>query len=243
MQEETVLVILQIFKQMVKIAIKLTDDDKLVAVSVCDNKSHILLATRKGKAVRFSIESLRVFKSRASDGVKAAKLSGGKDTVISMSILNSGELDILKRDEYLKIPLKTRLKLALDIPNKPHKQLNIEGTDVNKIAKEEQFILTITENGYGKRTSAYEYRVTNRNSQGVLNIDTGKRNGYVVSSFPVEEDDQIMLMTNLGTIIRTEVNKIRVTSRNAKGVKIIDLNKGEKVVSISKISISIDEQE
>ena len=224
-----------------KIAIKLTDDDKLVAVSVCDTKSHILLATRKGKAVRFPVESLRVFKSRSSDGVKAAKLSGGKDTVISMSILNSGELDILKRDEYLKIPLKTRLKLALDIPSKSQKQLNIEGIDVNKIAKDEQFILTITENGYGKRTSAYEYRVTNRNSQGVLNIDTGSRNGYVVSSFPIKEDDQIMLMTNLGTIIRTEVNKIRVTSRNAKGVKIIDLNKGEKVVSISKISI--DEQE
>ena len=226
-----------------KIAIKLSSDDKLVAVSVCEDRSHILLATRKGKAVRFSVESLRVFKSRASDGVKAAKLSGGKDTVVSMSILNSGELDILKRDEYLKVPLKTRLKLALDTYNKPQKQLNIDGIDINKIAKEEQFILTITENGYGKRTSAYEYRVTNRNSQGVLNIDTGNRNGYVVSSFPVEEDDQIMLMTNLGTIIRTEVNKIRVTSRNAKGVKIIDLNKGEKVVSISKISISIDERE
>ena len=226
-----------------KIAIKLSNDDKLVAVSVCEDQSHILLATRKGKAVRFSVESLRVFKSRASDGVKAAKLSGGKDTIVSMSILNSGELDILKRDEYLKVPLKTRLKLALDTYNKSQKQLNIDGIDINKIAKEEQFILTITENGYGKRTSAYEYRVTNRNSQGVLNIDTGNRNGYVVSSFPVEEDDQIMLMTNLGTIIRTEVNKIRVTSRNAKGVKIIDLNKGEKVVSISKISISIDEQE
>jgi DNA gyrase subunit A len=226
-----------------KIAIKLSSDDKLVAVSVCEDQSHILLATRKGKAVRFSVESLRVFKSRASDGVKAAKLSGGKDTVVSMSILNSGELDILKRDEYLKVPLKTRLKLALDTYNKPQKQLNIDGIDINKIAKEEQFILTTTENGYGKRTSAYEYRVTNRNSQGVLNIDTGNRNGYVVSSFPVEEDDQIMLMTNLGTIIRTEVNKIRVTSRNAKGVKIIDLNKGEKVVSISKISISIDERE
>ena len=224
-----------------KIAIKLSDDDKLVGVSVCEDKSHILLATRKGKAVRFSVESLRVFKSRASDGVKAAKLSGGKDTVISMSILNSGELDILKRDEYLKIPLKTRLKLAVDASFKAQKQLNIEGIELNKIAKDEQFILTITENGYGKRTSAYEYRVTNRNSQGVLNIDTGNRNGYVVVSFPVKEDDQIMLMTNLGTIIRTEVNKIRVTSRNAKGVKIIDLNKGEKVVSISKISI--DEQE
>ena len=220
-----------------KIAIKLSEGDKLVGVSVCENDSHILLATSKGKAVRFPIEALRVFKSRSSDGVKAAKLSGGKDTVVSMSILNSGELDILKRDEYLKIPFKTRLKLALELSEKSQKQLDIGGMDVNKVAQDEQFILTITENGYGKRTSAYEYRVTNRNSQGVLNIDTGSRNGLVISSFPVKEDDQIMLMTNLGTIIRTEVNKIRVTSRNAKGVKIIDLNKNEKVVSISKISV------
>lgn len=225
-----------------KIAIKLDEDDKLVGVSVCSDDSHILLATSRGKAVRFSIEALRVFKSRSSDGVKAAKLSGGKDNVVSMSILNSGELDILKREEYLKIPFKTRLKLALKLSENHQKQLDIGDLDVNKIAQDEQFILTITENGYGKRTSAYEYRVTNRNSQGVLNIDTGSRNGLVVSSFPVKEDDQIMLMTNLGTIIRTEVNKIRVTSRNAKGVKIIDLNKNEKVVSISKISVE-DEDE
>lgn len=226
-----------------KIAIKLGKDDKLVGVSVCNDNSHILLATSKGKAVRFPIEALRIFKSRSSDGVKAVKLFGGKDNVISMSILNSGELDILKRDEYLKIPLKTRFKLASESSKKLQKNLDIMELDINKVAQEEQFILTITENGYGKRTSSYEYRVTNRNSQGVLNIDTGSRNGLVVSSFPVKEEDQIMLMTNLGTIIRTEVNKIRVTSRNAKGVKIINLNKNEKVVSISKISVEDEEQD
>ncbi len=224
-----------------KIAIRLKNDDTLVRVSVCNNKSHVLLVTRKGKAVRFPVALLRVLKSRSSDGVKAAKLSGKNDTVVSMSILNAGELDILKRDEYLKIPFKVRLKLAQNQENVSQKKLNIEKLYVNEMAKDEQFILTVTENGYGKRTSSFEYRVTNRNSQGVLNIDTGNRNGFVVSSFPIKEDDQIMLMTNLGTIIRTEVNKIRVTSRNAKGVKIIDLNKGEKVVSISKISID-DEQ-
>ena len=222
-----------------KIAIRLKEGDKLVEVASCNNDGHVLLATRNGKAVRFSLNALRVFKSRSSDGVKAAKLSGGKDTVISMSILNSGELDTLKREKYLKIPLKTRLKLASnDIPEDKQAKLDlkIEGLDVQKVAHEEQFILTITENGYGKRTSAYEYRVTNRNSQGVLNIDTGKRNGFVISSFSVNDNDQVMVMTNLGTIIRTEVSSIRTTSRNAKGVKIIDLNSSEKVVSVSKIS-------
>lgn len=215
-----------------KIAIKLSAGDKLVGVSSCNSNSHILLATSKGKAVRFPVKSLRVFKSRSSDGVRAAKLSGGNDTVVSVSILNSVELSITQRDKYLKIPFKTRLKLSTK-----HQKSYINDINANKVAQEEQFILTITKNGYGKRTSAYEYRVTNRNSEGVLNIDTGSRNGLVISSFPVKEDDQIMLMTNLGTIIRTEVSKIRVTSRNAKGVKIIDLNKSEKVVSISRISV------
>ena len=220
-----------------KIAIRLKDQDKLIGVSVCSNTSHVLLATKKGKAVRFPVRLLRVYKSRSSDGVKAVKLSGRNDDVVSMSILNSGELGITQRDEYLKISLEMRLKIAQNLDNIKQQSLNIGQLDINKIAKNEEFILTITENGYGKRTSSFEYRVTNRHSQGVLNIDTGDRNGFVISSFPVEHDDQIMLMTNLGTIIRTKVNKIRVTSRNAKGVKIIDLNKGEKVVSISKISI------
>jgi DNA gyrase subunit A len=230
-----------------KIAIRLDDDDKLVGVAICKNDDHVLLATKNGKAVRFSISALRVFKSRSSDGVKGVKLSNKKDAVISMSILNSSEMDILKRDEYLKISFSRRQKLASEIfqgkLNQSETDLNGDDFDVIKFAKEEQFILTITENGYGKRTSAYEYRITNRNSQGVLNIDTGSRNGLAVSSFFVDSDDQIMVMTNLGTIIRTQTNTIRVTSRNAKGVKIIDLNSGEKVVSVSKISAEDEEED
>jgi len=229
-----------------KIAIRLEENDNLVGVSVCNDDAHVLLATKRGKAVRFQVSALRVFKSRSSDGVKAAKLAGGTDTVISMSILNAGELDILQRDEYLKISLQTRFKLAAkqndDSPKQVKLALSIDGLDVEKAAQEEQFILTVTENGYGKRTSAYEYRVTNRNSQGVLNIDVGNRNGFAIGSFSVNDDDQIMVMTNLGTIIRTDVRKIRVTGRNAKGVKIMDLNDGEKVVSISKISTSNEEE-
>ena len=229
-----------------KIAIRLDEDDNLVGVSVCNDDAHVLLATKKGKAVRFPVSALRVFKSRSSDGVKAAKLAGGTDTVISMSILNSGELDILQRDEYLKISFKTRLKLAekehAGNPKQVKLDLSIDGLSIEKAAQEEQFILTVTENGYGKRTSAYEYRVTNRNSQGVLNIDVGKRNGFAIGSFSVDDDDQVMVMTDLGTIIRTDVTNIRVTGRNAKGVKIIDLKDNEKVVSISKISVKDEEE-
>ena len=217
-----------------KIAIKLNENDKLVKVAVCNNNSHILLATSRGKAIRFPIESLRIFKSRSSDGVKAVKLCNN-DNIISMSILTSDGLNILQRMKYLKIPLKARLILATKLSEKHKKKFGITGLDVNQIAYDEQFILTITENGYGKRTSAYEYRTTNRNSQGVLNIDTGRRNGLVITSFPAKKTDQIMLMTNLGTIIRTRVETIRITSRNAKGVKIINLKKNEKVVSISKV--------
>ena len=217
-----------------KIAMKLKKHDRLIDVNFCSDDNHVLLATKMGKAVRFSLDVLRVFKSRSSSGVKAVKLANSNDQVIAMSILKSGELDTLQRDEYLKIPLKQRTKIAYSQCEQRTSDI-AKNFNIRKVAKNEQFILTITINGYGKRTSGYEYRVTNRNSQGVLNIDTHQRNGSVVSSFSVENDDHIMLMTDMGTVIRTEVNNIRVTSRNAKGVKIINLKKGEKVVSVSKI--------
>lgn len=217
-----------------KIAIKLKDNDRLIGVDFCSDDNNVLLATKLGKAVRFSVGGLRVFKSRSSDGVKAVKLADKNDEVISMSILQSDELSISQKDEYLRIPLKQRIKIASCKKQSDH--------HFSTVAKNEQFILTVTANGYGKRTSSYEYRVTNRNSQGVLNIDTGKRNGSVVSSFFTENDDHIMLTTNAGTTIRTEVQSIRTTSRNAKGVKIIDLKKNEKVVSVSKICVNDEPQ-
>jgi DNA gyrase subunit A len=103
------------------------------------------------------------------------------------------------------------------------------------LARAEQFILTLTENGYGKRTSAYEYRITARGGQGVANIDTTERNGSVIASFPVAATDQIIVITNAGTLIRTAVSTIRITGRNAMGVKIMDLREGEKVVSVTRV--------
>lgn len=216
-----------------KLAIKLEKEDSLVGVDFCYDDNHILLATQHGKAIRFPISVLRIFKSRASDGVKAVKLCTTSDKVISMSILKSKGVDIFKRDEYLKIPYSTRLKIINN--QKLVLYLSDQLINIDKMIKNEQFVLTITSNGFGKRTSCYEYRITNRNSYGVLNIDTGERNGNVVSSFPVKNNDHVMLITNHGTTIRTGVNSIRVTSRNTKGVKIINLKEGEVVVSVSSI--------
>jgi DNA gyrase subunit A len=111
------------------------------------------------------------------------------------------------------------------------------------LAKHEEFILAITENGYGKRTSAYEYRITNRGGQGVGNIDTSARNGFVVATFPVGNQDNLMLITNGGTLIRMDVKNIRITGRNAMGVRLIDTKAGELVISASKIAESEDENE
>ena len=224
-----------------KIAIRMDDDDSLVGVQMCNDQDHVLLSTRLGKSIRFPINNVRVFKSRTSDGVRAIKLSKEGDSVISLSILKGGELDLAKRDEYLKLPVNLRMKIAED-DEKAQKKMEKMQLDlftpshIVELAKREQFILSITEKGYGKRTSAYEYRVTARGGQGVMNIDTSKRNGKVVASFHVSDNDEIMLMTNAGTLIRTEVKDIRITGRNAMGVKIIKTRNDELVTSVSKIS-------
>lgn len=222
-----------------KIAIRLVSKDYLVGIDFCQDSDHIFLATQLGKAVRFPISYLRVLKSRLSNGVKAIKLDNEYDKVISMSILMFDNITSIQKEKYLKIPHRTRLKLACD--KKLSLQLSKKYADFISVAQEEQFILTITMNGFGKRTSCYEYRASNRNIRGVMNIDTGDRNGNVVSSFAVKNTDHIMVITNLGTTIRTKVDAIRVTSRNAKGVKIIDLKNSEVVVSVSSIEAAINE--
>lgn len=225
-----------------KIAIKLDDDDKLIGVIVCEDYNHVILSTRMGKSIRFPIDAVRVFKTRASDGVRAIKLARENDALISMSVLKGAEIDMDIRDEFLKINESLRMEIAINPSNqKLISQLDI--SSFNKLTEEtaielavhEEFILAVTENGYGKRTSAYEYRITDRGGHGVLNIDTSSRNGKVVATFPVEDQDEIILITDKGTLIRTKVNNIRITGRNAMGVKIIDIKEGEKVISVTKV--------
>ncbi|OEY86660.1 DNA gyrase subunit A [Wolbachia pipientis] len=223
-----------------KIAIKLDPEDKLISVKVCDENDHILLSTKCGKSIRFNVKEVRQFKSRNSDGVRGIKLAKN-DYVISMTILNGIDIDTETKEQYLKIPLKKRLGYSAIDP-KTLNHLEIDGQVFLNLAKNEEFILTITENGFGKRSSAYEYRTTGRGGVGITNILTTSRNGNVVASFPVEQDDNIMLITDKGKLIRISVNDIRITGRSTQGVTLFKTENGDKVVSVAKIEEHTEEE-
>lgn len=232
-----------------KIAIRLEPEDKLVAVAVCDEEAHIMLSTLKGKAIRFPVKIARVFKSRTSDGIRGIKLAKS-DTVISLSILKGIEIEQAKREEYLKIALEKRKEIATAsqgmILDHIVKDLNLTLLTPDEAlyyGQNEEFILVVTENGFGKRTSAYEYRVTNRGGSGIANLKISNKNGDVVSSFPVDDKADIMLMTDQGTIIRTQAKDIRVTGRDAIGVKIIALKDDGKVSAVSQIKEQLSDDE
>ena len=190
-----------------KIAMKLDNDDKIVGVKICNNDQDIILSTKLGKCIRFESKKLRVFKGRSSKGIKGLNLSEN-DRIVSISIID--------HDKQKKV-------------KKLSKDERIEKNAKNK------YILSITENGYGKRTLHYDFRVTNRGGKGIIGIVNSKRNGDVSSSFPVFDGDQILISTNKGRVIRTSVKEIRVAGRNTQGVRIIKLSGDEKVVSAIKI--------
>ena len=180
-----------------------------------------------GKCMRFKSHDVRLFKGRGSIGVRGIRLKKD-DYVISMSVLRHTNLDFETRGLYLK---------AAHSAKRGEKQNFIDESLYDEICSNEQFILTIAKNGYGKRTSAYEYRITNRGGQGIINIETSERNGSVVDSFTVKNEEQIILVTDAGRIIRSPVNDIRIASRNTQGVTLFNVNKGESVVSVTRLSI------
>ncbi len=220
-----------------KIAIRLDEGDSLIAVKSCSKDNHILLATRDGKAVRCPVESVRIFKSRISDGVRGIKLSN-KDKVIAMAVLRGNVCSGLEeRENYLKLPVSDRLAIARN----GLKEVNISGNSLTAekllaIAKGEELILTVSENGYGKLSSAYEYRVTGRGTRGVVNMLVSSKTGKVVTVLPAHPDDEVMLITSNGTLIRCPLNNVRVTGRNASGVILFKTASGEKVVSVDIVS-------
>jgi DNA gyrase subunit A len=226
-----------------KIAMRLEEGDRLIGVKVCQEQDHILLASRHGKSLRFPAQAVRVFKSRTSDGVRGMRLEEG-NYVISMSVLRGAEYAVEKRDAFLKIPDRIRMTLAtshdLDqcqhILSEQEIVADLPPEEIWQYAKEEEFILTITVNGYGKRSSAFEYRITNRGGQGITNIVTSERNGPVIASFPVLDSDQLILITNKGTLIRCRVADIRIAGRNTQGVTILRTADDEQVVSAARIA-------
>ena len=235
-----------------KIAMKLEGDQALIGVALCTEKDDILLSTKDGKCIRFPVEKLRVFQSRNSTGVRGMKLEAS-NKVIAMSVLKHAGEDSEVKDKFLSIDLEQRLALreALlfnkNLKENPSDDLLVQPKEIPQIkaelpqakieemAENEEFILTITENGFGKRSSAYEYRITNRGGSGITNIVTSKRNGNVVASFPVEMKDHIMIITDKGTLIRTEVESVRISGRNTQGVTLIK-TKDESVVSVARIA-------
>ena len=190
-----------------KIAMKLDSNDKIAGVKICKDDQDIILSTKLGKCIRFESKKLRVFKGRSSKGIRGINLHQN-DHIVSLSIIDH---DKLKKNGKLNKDEKSELKAK------------------------EKFILSITENGYGKRTDHNDYRVTNRGGKGIIGIVNSSRNGNVSSSFPVNEGDEILISTNKGRVIRTAVKEIRVAGRNTQGVRIIKLSGEEKVVSAIKI--------
>ncbi|WP_440648406.1 DNA gyrase subunit A [Candidatus Pelagibacter sp. HIMB1521] len=190
-----------------KIAMKLDNNDKIVGVKICKDDQDIILSTRFGKCIRFEARKLRVFKGRSSKGIKGIELASG-DQIVSLSVIDNDKL------------------------NKNGKKSKDEKSELKA---KEKFVLAISENGYGKKTSHIDYRVTNRGGKGIIGIINSPRNGNITSSFPVFEGDEILISTNKGRVIRVAVKEIRTASRNTQGVRIIKLSGDEKVVSAIKI--------
>ncbi len=190
-----------------KIAMKLDNNDKIVGVKICKDDQDVILSTKLGKCIRFESKKLRIFKGRSSKGIKGIELSQN-DEIVSLSIINN--------DKFKKNGKKSK-------------------DEKSEFKAGEKFILSITENGFGKKTSHYDYRVTNRGGKGIIGIVNSPRNGNISSSFPVVEGDEIMISTNKGRVIRVAVKEIRTGGRNTQGVRIIKLSGDEKVVSAIKI--------
>jgi DNA gyrase subunit A len=190
-----------------KIAMKLDNNDKIVGVKICQDDQDVILSTKFGKCIRFEAKKLRVFKGRSSKGIKGIELATN-DQIVSLSVLGN--------DKIRKNGKKSK-------------------NEKSEIQAKEKFVLSISENGYGKKTSHTDYRVTNRGGKGIIGIVNSPRNGNITSSFPVYEGDEILISTNKGRVIRVAVKEIRSAGRNTQGVRIIKLSGEEKVVSAIKI--------
>lgn len=214
------------------IAMKLEGDEKLIDVKICKDDEDVVLATRLGRAIRFEIADLRVFAGRTSTGVRGVKLQKD-DEVISMSILKHVNATPEERTAYLKRASALRGADAEGMEFEGD-AANISDERFAELQDREQFLLTITTGGFGKRTSAYEYRVTGRGGQGITNIGLTKKNGGMVAgTFPVTSDHQVMLVTDQGQMIRMPVEGIRFTGRSAQGVTLFRVAENEQIVSVA----------
>jgi DNA gyrase subunit A len=219
--------------------------EAIVGVEMCSPDDDVLLTSANGQCIRFTVDDVRVFKGRDSTGVRGINLANG-DSLISMAILKHVDTSPEERAAYL------RMRRAVDgeadgapdadAPQDAEAAEGAEGTAVTlsqeryaELSAREEMVLTVSEHGYGKRTSSYEYRVTGRGGKGIVAMAVNQRNGALIASFPVSESDQIMLVTNGGQLIRCPVGGIRVAGRATQGVIVFRTGKDEKVVSVEHI--------
>jgi DNA gyrase subunit A len=229
------------------IAMKLDEGDSLVGVSTCREGDNVLLATRSGRAIRFvaDVDTLRVFAGRDSTGVRGIRLGKG-DEVIALSVLRHAEARVEERAAYLKQAAQRRRSadeaaeaaaeseaaLAEESAEEAHSDIALSAERMSELEALEDILLTVTDGGFGKRSSAYEYRVTGRGGQGITNINLTSRTGReVVATFPVRGGDDVMLVTDSGRLIRVPVDQVRITGRQAMGVMLLRLDDGERVTS------------
>jgi DNA gyrase subunit A len=224
-----------------KIAMKLDAGDHIVHVEICRADQNVLLTTQAGQCIRFPVEDVRVFKGRDSTGVRGISL-GKDDRVISMTILNAFDASPEERAGYLKM---RRAVIGDGVEGEetasPEAEEGVAEASAisldryNEMGAAEQFVLTLSERGFGKRTSSYEYRTSGRGGKGITAMRVNARNGSLVASFPVQPSDQIMLVTDGGQLIRVPVDDIRIVGRASQGVTVFNTEKTEKVVSVEHI--------
>jgi DNA gyrase subunit A len=230
-----------------KIAMKLDEGDRIVRVAIASPDDDVLLTTAQGQCIRFQIkEEVRLFKGRASDGVRGIRLEEG-DEVISMAILRHVEATPGERAVYMKQALAMRRAQSDDGPEGvAEAEVEAEAEDAEadvslsparyaELAAREQFVLTVSERGFGKRSSSYGYRISGRGGKGITAMIVNERNGRLVASFPVEDTDQIMLVTDAGKLIRCPIDDVRIAGRSVQGVRIFKTDEAEKVVSVERI--------
>ncbi|MDG2522423.1 DNA gyrase subunit A [Caulobacter segnis] len=234
-----------------KIAMKLDESDHIVGVNLCTADNDVLLTTAMARCIRFAVDEVRVFAGRDSTGVRGVRLAEG-DTVISMAILRSVDATPAERAVYLKHANALRAAAqgeGEEAPvSAPEDEEDVGDAYVSperliELGAAEEFILTVSSEGFGKRTSAYDYRRTGRGGQGLLAQDITKRGGRLAASFPVEESDEILLVTDAGQLIRCPVGQIRVAARNTQGVTIFRKSGDEHVVSVERLAEAGGEEE
>ena len=213
-----------------KIAMKLEDGDSLIGVALAEPADHFLLASHHGKAIRFPVHDVRVFVGRNSTGLRGIALAEG-DRVISMTILKGAEIDPETRDAYLRMAAARRREEGGDLGD----DQPLDEARFSELHAAEELILTVADDGYGKRTSAYDYRVTKRGGKGIDLMDLMPGAG-VVAAFPVTDADGLVLVTNGGQLIRVAVQDIRIARRSTRGVRLFSVSEGERVVSVSRIA-------